>query len=492
MKKALVIEDDAAVRANICELLSEEGFELICAENGRTGLELARRELPSFILCDVRMPLLDGFGVLRALRDSPETVSIPFIFVSAAADRDDVRQGMNLGADDYLTKPFTRIELLEAVRCRIERRGAPTSTRSAGSSNRRVGSQSSTFSPPHGATSGTALADVIVCDDDMRSIYDQAAKAASASISVLILGETGVGKEILAQSIHELSPRRDRMFLALNCSALSETLLEGELFGSERGAFTGAESMRKGLFESAEGGTVFLDEVGEIPMSVQVKLLRVIEERRVLRVGGRTPIDVDVRFVAATNRDLEAEVARGVFREDLYFRLNGITLSIPPLRERTSEIVPLAHRFLANACAKLGRDTPTLTADAAALLTRYAWPGNIRELKNAIERAAVLTTGSLVDANDLPSKLGEVRANSVSPSPMIPAVSVMREQVTPPPASTPLLRNEMVALERRRIAEALDACRGNQTAAAEILGMARRTLVSRLGLYEMPRPRKRT
>jgi transcriptional regulator with PAS, ATPase and Fis domain len=222
---------------------------------------------------------------------------------------------------------------------------------------------------------------------------------------VLLLGETGVGKEVLAQSIHKLSPRRDAPFLALNCAALTESLLESELFGNERGAFTGAVTARPGLFESAQGGTVFLDELGELPMVIQVKLLRVLEERRVTRVGGRSPISVDVRFIAATNKDLEASIERGTFREDLYYRLAGITLTIPPLRERASEIVPLALRFLRMTAAKMGRSEPTLSPDARVAMLRYSWPGNVRELRNVIDRALVLAAGDTIELSHMPAKL---------------------------------------------------------------------------------------
>ncbi len=472
MKKALVIEDDEAIRANVVELLSEEGFIVAEADNGRAGLELALAERPALVLCDVRMPELDGFGVLRGLRASPNTRATPFIFLSAAADRADIRAGMTLGADDYVTKPFTRGELLDAIRTRLERSeilaaaAEPATSDPAKKEKRRE---------------EPAAESVIVVAPAMRALYDDATKAAAAPISVLVLGETGVGKEVLAQSIHRMSPRRDAPFLALNCAALSETLLESELFGSERGAFTGAVAMRTGLFESAQGGTVFLDEVGELPMVIQVKLLRVLEERRVMRVGGRTPIQVDVRFIAATNRDLEASIERGTFREDLYYRLAGITLTIPPLRERVSEIAPLAARFAKNGAAKLGRSGEVnLTDQARATLMGYRWPGNVRELKNVMERAVVLATSNVIDVEHIPTK-----------------VTGSNERDSTPPSETSLvdsarsLKGEMVDLERKRIIEALEKCGGNQTAAAELLGMSRRTLVSRLSAYELPRPRKR-
>jgi two-component system, NtrC family, response regulator AtoC len=345
---------------------------------------------------------------------------------------------------------------------------------------------------------------IVVEDPAMRTLYEDAGRAALAHISVLLLGETGVGKEVLAQSIHKLSPRRDAPFLALNCAALTESLLESELFGNERGAFTGAVTARPGLFESAQGGTVFLDELGELPMVIQVKLLRVLEERRVTRVGGRSPISVDVRFIAATNRNLEASIERGTFREDLYYRLAGITLTIPPLRERASEIVPLALRFVRSTAAKMGRSEPLLSADARVAMLRYSWPGNVRELRNVIDRALVLAAGDVIELPHMPAKLLHESAVSSSRPPQpsspdldaSPASSRDSYPALGPQSGTydsdsRSLRGEVVDLERKRIIEALERCGGNQTAAAEMLGMSRRTLVSRLSTYDLPRPRKR-
>ncbi len=481
VKKALVVEDDELIRENLIELLEAEGFQAIGAENGRRGLELARSEHPDLIICDIRMPELDGFQVLSEIRASSDLRATPFIFLSAAAERADIRNGMNLGADDYVTKPFTRTEILDAVRTRMERREALASA------------VSQPLKAPV-AQGSESSATIVVEDPAMRTLYDEAARAALAPISVLVLGETGVGKEVLAQSIHKISHRKDGPFLALNCAALSETLLESELFGNERGAFTGAVAARPGLFESAHGGTVFLDELGELPMVIQVKLLRVLEERRVIRVGGRAPISVDVRFIAATNRNLEESIERGTFREDLYYRLAGITLTIPPLRERTSEIVPLAVRFARASAQKMGRSVPSFDAEARVAMLRYSWPGNVRELRNVVERALVLATGDVIRVEHLPAKLlneassANTRAGS---SPDLAPVS-SRDSEPPSSASASSLRGEVVDLERKRIIEALERCGGNQTAAAELLGMSRRTLVSRLSTYELPRPRKRS
>jgi DNA-binding NtrC family response regulator len=361
-------------------------------------------------------------------------------------------------------------------------------------------------------------------DPAMQAVYDEARLAARGTINVLVLGETGAGKEVLAREIHRLSPRAPRPFVALHCAALSASLLESELFGHEKGAFTGASEARPGLIESADGGTVFLDEIGEISLETQAKLLRVVEDRSVLRVGARRPRQVDVRFVSATNRDLEAEVARGAFREDLYYRLGGISLRVPPLRERPSEIEPLARLFLQDACARMNRE-PIAVIDEGALaaLRAHAWPGNVRELRNAMERAAVLCTGGVVEVRHLPPRVtGAARPPAASPSPIAGTQSmqaVPRDASPAPPsiagpASTPAppsgrpteppgglrapiqvgtmedLAAARAELERRSIVEALERCGGNQTRAAELLGISRRTLQERLGRYDLPRPRK--
>jgi two-component system response regulator AtoC len=302
-------------------------------------------------------------------------------------------------------------------------------------------------------------------EESMRRVHALAARAAAGSINVLILGETGVGKEVLARRIHHQSVRAGKAFLAVNCAALSEALLESELFGHERGAFTGAGPARPGLLESAPGGSVFLDEIGELPPGLQAKLLRVVEARELTRVGGVRPRPIDVRFVAATNRDLEAEVARGAFRRDLYFRLNGMTLTIPPLRERAGDVPMLARLFARELGARDGRaPAPRIDGEAMALLVRHAWPGNVRELRNVIERALLLAPGGTITPEHLPAE---------RLAPLVPAV---------PPARGETGREQVLA--------ALAACAGNQSRAARALGISRKTLLARLDAYGVPRPRK--
>ena len=328
---------------------------------------------------------------------------------------------------------------------------------------------------------------VVLKNPAMRTLYAQAERVAKAPITLLILGETGVGKELLAHAVHARSSRAKKPFLGVNCAALSEALLEGELFGYEKGAFTGALQARPGLFEATQGGTVFLDEIGEISLSTQAKLLRVLEERSVLRLGARAPTSIDVRFVAATNRDLEAEAASGRFRQDLYFRLNGISLTIPPLRERRDEILPLAQRFLESASGALPGPRPKLSQAAVDALEAYDWPGNVRELRNAVERALVVCTGSSIEAKHLPPALTRPKPSAPAAAPAPSAPSAERPS---DPTAAQGLHAERRALERQRVLDALERSGGNQTRAAELLGISRRTLVSWLDEFGVPRPRK--
>jgi len=323
---------------------------------------------------------------------------------------------------------------------------------------------------------------VVVRDPAMRALYSEARRAAQSNISVLLLGETGVGKEVLARAIHAHSPRSKGPFIAINCAAIAESLLESELFGSEKGAFTGSVSARAGLFEAAQGGTVFLDEIGELPPAIQAKLLRVLEERAVTRLGSTRPRPVDVRFVAATNRDPEIDARDGRFRPDLYYRLNGISFVIPPLRARPQEIDVLAGLFLTAACRGIERIEPlTLSPAVLEVLRRHTWPGNVRELRNVIERAVVLCTGDVVLPDHLPPSLrGTDRAGGT------PAAAPGAQQ-----GEGGNLQTEMKALERARIIEALERCHGNQSEAARQLGMPRRTLVTRLSEFGLTRSRKR-
>jgi two-component system, NtrC family, response regulator AtoC len=343
----------------------------------------------------------------------------------------------------------------------------------------------------------------VLLDPAMKRAYEIAVRAAQSGISVLITGETGAGKEIFAETIHARSNRRGRPLLRLNCAALSETLLESELFGHERGSFTGATHTKVGLLESNDQGTVFLDEIGEMPLSTQAKLLRVLEEKTILRVGATKPRSIDVRFIWATNRDLRAEARLGKFRNDLYYRIAGVEFSIPPLRERPLEIEPLARLFLERFCRRSGLPMPRLSEDAALALQRYSWPGNVRELKNVMERAPLLCGAGAIEAEhipqDAPDESGlfppeDLEATDV----FIPARAAAGGGKASPPAwlhpepggSAAARLGEDPEAARVRITQALEQCAGNQTRAAQLLGVSRRTLINHLERLNMPRPKK--
>jgi DNA-binding NtrC family response regulator len=333
-------------------------------------------------------------------------------------------------------------------------------------------------------------------DPAMRRVYDLAARTGGSDISVLILGETGVGKELMAETLHRNSERRRGPLLKLNCAALPEALLEGELFGYERGAFTGAHTSKAGLLEATHGGSVFLDEIGELPLSTQAKLLRVLEGRSVLRLGSSKPREVDVRFIAATNRDLSKEARAGRFREDLYYRVSGMILRIPPLRDRPSEIEPLANHFVRAFCTRMGSPQLTLSAGAIEALLGYSWPGNVRELRNVAERAALVSTGSTIEREHVllearsESKIQIITSSSGSFGQHEEPTAIFNAAPRPPePASAPGPGSDRDR-ERQQILDALERCSGNQTRAAQMLGIARRTLINRIIEYNLPRPRK--
>jgi two-component system response regulator AtoC len=329
----------------------------------------------------------------------------------------------------------------------------------------------------------------VVADRRMIDLYALVDRAASSRVSVLFHGETGAGKDVVAQRLHLRSPRKDGPFVAINCAALPESLVESELFGTEKGSFTGAP-VRPGLFETAERGTLFLDEIGELALPTQAKLLRVLDERKVTRLGGRTPREVDVRFVAATNRDLKRAVEQGAFRADLYFRVAAMSLHIPPLRERPADIEPLARLLLERACRDLERPLLELAEDAVLSLMRYPWPGNVRELKNAMDQGAVMCTGPRVELEHLPETIYPP-PRGAPPSDSTTAARAARSTAPPQPSNPRLLKDDLRILEKERILQALERNNYNQTRTAVELGIPRRTLINRLDEYDVGRPRKR-
>ncbi len=351
-------------------------------------------------------------------------------------------------------------------------------------------------------------APAFVIGESMKPLYAMLDRVAVGNIGVLLRGETGVGKEVLAHALHDKSPRASKPFVTLNCAALPEMLLESELFGHERGAFTGASQTKQGLLETADGGTLLLDEIGELPLAMQSKILRVLEDRRVLRVGGTRDREIDVRFIAATHRDLEADAAAGRFRSDLLYRLNGITLYVPPLRERVDEIPSLAAAFVARARAQIGfpgTGVGSITPEAMRALERHLWPGNVRELRNAIDRAVLLAGGGPIEVSHLPDPVRGERSPgpTASGGRRAPVSGVSATERPPPPPRSPEsetptgelgrgdLRSAIEEVELARIVAALEECAGNQTRAAKALGISRRALVRKLETYGLPRPRKR-
>jgi two-component system, NtrC family, response regulator AtoC len=329
---------------------------------------------------------------------------------------------------------------------------------------------------------GISARSKVLVDPEMKNAHELVTRAASSDVSVLILGETGVGKELMAETVHQQSRRASRPFLLLNCAALPESLLESELFGHEKGAFTGAHQSKVGLLESTDGGTVFLDEIGELGLGTQAKLLRVLEERTLLRVGGTKARRIDVRFVTATNRDLAREARAGRFRNDLYYRISGLVVRIPPLRKRPTEIEPFARHFLREFSRHLGQPEPFLSPGAIAALTGYSWPGNVRELKNVIERAVLIATDGVIARDHVLLDPDELESDDVLVAPDAPT------QVFERPKEE---SGDVSQDERQRLIRALEECGGNQTRAAKQLGISRRTLINRIEQWQLPRPKKR-
>jgi len=393
------------------------------------------------LLQDLRMPDLDGLQIMKRL--SQVRPELPVIIMTAFATVDDAVQAIKLGAYDYLTKPFPNEKLLSMVDNVLQ-------VRRLSEENRRLREELS------------GGGQIVFASPRFREVYDLAIQVAPSDANILVLGESGTGKELIAAALHNHSLRKGRSFVSLNCAALTDTLLESQLFGHLRGAFTGAISNQKGLLEEADAGTLFLDEIGDVSPAVQAKLLRVIQERDFIPVGSTRPKKVDVRFVAATNKDLQREVAEGRFREDLYYRLNVITINLPPLRDRLEDIGPLALHFLRRFAARLGKEVRTIAPEAMALLQDYGWPGNVRELENVMERAVILTSGSIIPAEVIPLGMGE----KLKPAQQDRG---SRPQMVP-----------LEEMERQHIEAVLKGNNYNKRRTAEVLEISRRTLDRRI------------
>jgi two-component system response regulator HydG len=441
----LIVDDEPAARSGLSRLLAGEGYSVETADGGAAALELASARPPDLVVTDLKMPGMDGLTFLAKLHEHNR--EIPVIVATALADLGSAVTAMRAGADDFIAKPIDFDQLTLVIERALERR----SLRNEAEYLRRQMHE----------RDGEGLEGMIGASAAMQKVYGLARQVAGSRATVLITGESGTGKGELARAVHALGPRAKNPFIALHCAAVPETLLESEMFGHEKGAFTGADRRRVGRFEQADGGTLFLDEVGEIPLAMQVKLLRVLQERTFERVGGSEPVQCDVRIVAATNRDLLAEVQAGRFREDLYYRLNVVHVEMPPLRFRGGDAMILAHHFLRKFATDNHKMIEAFSEDARARIASYTWPGNVRALENAIERAVVLAEGTVIGVDDLPL---EADVRSSSSSVRIPGAT-------------------MEQIEREAILKTHEACDGSTARTADVLGISVRTIQYRLHQY---------
>ncbi len=445
--RIVVAEDEDVARAELARLLQHEGFDVVSAKDGAAGFARVQDTAPDVLVTDLRMPGMDGLELLRRARElDPELI---VVVMTGFAEVDTAVRAMKGGAEHYLPKPLHVDELVLLVRRAIAQRAV-----------KQEGIELRARSNEH-------LDSIVGTSPAMQEVFEIVARVAPTKASVLITGESGTGKELVAQAIHERSPRAAAPFVKLHCAALAETILESELFGHEKGAFTGAASRRDGRFHQADGGTLFLDEIGAISPSIQVKLLRFLQERAFERVGGNETIHVDVRIIAATNRNLAADVAAGLFREDLYYRLNVVNVEMPPLRARPSDLLPLANHFLRRFAKENGGCVEEFSEDATLRILDYRWPGNVRELENVIERSVILCDGKTLTAKHLPAGLGSAPKGGVRV-----------------PGST------LVEIERNAILATLDACGGRTAAAARMLDVSVRNIQYKLRAYGVPPSRR--
>ena len=468
-KQVLIVDDEPNLRKILAAQLSRDGYEVMLAEDGEQGLTMLRENHIDLVVTDLKMPKVDGMTLLReALRESPD---LPIVMITAHGTVDTAVEALKLGAFDYLTKPFDKDEVRQVVAKALKTRALAQEEATAGAP----------FAPPEaGARFG-----IIGASSGLTDLYAVLERVADSPTTVLITGESGTGKELVARALHEHSTRKDKPFIKVNCAAIPKELIESELFGYERGAFTGAVSSKPGRFELANGGTLFLDEVGEIPVEMQVKLLRALQESEFERVGGIKTIHVDVRLVAATNRDLKKLIAANAFREDLFYRLNVVSIRLPPLRERETDIPLLVEHFLAKFNERLKKQVTGVEAEALDILSAYTWPGNIRELENVMERSVLFCDAQKLRVEDLPGELRGSSSGSVAPPASDPSTSGM-----PLPAEGGLKEHVKVAmsrLERDLVGRALKQTSGNVTHAARLLKISRKGLqlkMKELGLRE--------
>jgi two-component system response regulator AtoC len=463
LPQALVVDDEINLRESLAELIAGEGFRVMQAANGEEAVASLRSGImePDVVFLDVRMPKMNGLEVLRLIQDEKLTTA-PVIVLSAFGDSSNMIEAMRLGAYDYLTKPLDLNEIVTTLQRAAEQR---RSSRAAELARPPVGGADGTATEPNGF-------EMLGTSRVMRDVFKQIGRLAATDATVLIGGESGTGKELVAHAVHDHSARSSKPFIAVNCGALPENLIEAELFGHERGAFTGAERQKKGRFELAHTGTLFLDEVGELTPGAQVKLLRALQERRFERVGGTETVSVDVRVIAASNQDLKQAVAEKLFREDLYYRLSVIEIRLPPLRARRGDVPQLAEHFLERAATRQSQSGKVLSDEALRSLLAYDFPGNVRELENLIERA-VVTAGTAVEVLSPAHLFGDG-------APALGNDAGNNQTFLDLP-----FKEAIAALERELIQRALEASDGNRAEAARRLGINRRLLYSKLEEHDI-------
>jgi len=440
----LVIDDEKNIRTGLQAALELDGYEVLLAEDGTTGLSLALNNEVDLVITDLRMPGVSGEEVLR--RITTETPGIPVIVLTGHGTVENAVEAMRSGAYDFLTKPLNLDRLSLLVKRALQSRELVLQ-------NRELEQE---------AEKRKSFEHIIGKSPSMLKLFDVVKRVAPTKASVLITGESGVGKELIANALHNLSTRKDNPIIKVHCAALAENILESELFGHEKGAFTGAVSRKRGRFELAHGGTIFLDEIGEINQSVQIKILRVLQEKMFERVGGEDTIEVDVRVITATNRDLEKEIAEGRFREDLFYRLNVVRIHVPPLRERKDDLPLMISAFVKEFAEENGKVIENIDPKARQALYAYDWPGNVRQLRNCIESAVVMTTGTVITLDELPPSIREMDE--------VPAITI-------PVGAT------MADAEREIILQTLAAQNGNKSKTAEVLRIGRKTLHRKLDEY---------
>lgn len=445
----LVVEDGRSQREMLRDFLISEGHRVTEADNGEVAIKAVMTSHFDLILLDYKMPGMDGLTVLKEIKRINREIDV--VIITAYGTIETAVEAIKVGAIDYITKPVELDELMILVDRVAERR--------------RLIRENELLKQELGKTGVTAER-IIYKSPQMIELINMASRVAASRASVLIQGESGTGKELLARLIHQLSPRAHKPIIVVNCGALQENLLESELFGHEKGAYTGAVSRRIGRFEEADGGTLFLDEIGELSPTIQVKLLRFLQEREISRLGSNASISVDVRIISATNRDLETQVKQGAFREDLFYRLKVVTMALPPLRERKEDLPALIDHYMEKFARENGRTIQSITAEARDLLLKYDYPGNVRELVNILERAVVIAREDYITVGDLPFK-GESAVRSSGKK------------------STGSLRESLENLEMHLISEAMSKVADNQTRAAEILGMSERMLRYKLKKYDL-------